>query len=158
MAFTVIETQEQLDAVIGDRIARAEKKAAENAAKEYADYEDLKKKVTTYEAQLADYGKQLTDAQELAKGHTAEVDGLKAKIKEYETASVKARIAHEVGLPYELANRLAGDTEEAIRLDAETMAKFVAHNRPAAPMKSTAEPVGDSKEQAYRSLAQQLEK
>jgi len=153
--FKVIETQEQLDALIGDRIARAEKKAQENAAKEYADYAELKKKVTTYEAQLADYGKKLTEAQENAKGHTAEVDGLKAKIKEYETASVKARIAHEVGLPYELANRLTGDTEEAIRQDADILAKY--YKQPAAPMRSTEQPVGDEKkEEAFRSLANSL--
>ena len=36
--FKVIETQEQLDAVIKDRITRAEAKAAEK----YADYDDLK--------------------------------------------------------------------------------------------------------------------
>lgn len=156
MAFTVIETQEQLDAVIGDRIARAEKKAQENAAKEYADYAQLKEKVATYEAQLTDYGKKLTEAAETAKSHTAEVETLRAKIKDYETASVKARIAHEAGLPYELANRLTGDTEEAIRQDAEIMAKFI--TKPTAPMRSTEEPIGDSKEQAYKELAQKFGK
>lgn len=154
--FKVIETQEQLDALIGDRIARAEKKAQENAAKEYADYADLKKKVETYEAQLADYGKKLTEATETAKGHTAEVEELRAKIKNYETATVKARIAHEVGLPYELANRLTGDNEEAIRQDAETMAKFI--SKPAAPMRSTEQPIGDSKTEAYRALANSIGK
>ena len=152
--FKVIETQEQLDALIGDRIARAEKKAAENAAKEYADYEELKKKVATYEAQLTDYGKKLRDAQEAAKSHTAEVAVLQAKIKQYETASVKARIAHEVGLPYELANRLTGEDEKAIRLDAETMAKYI--SKPAAPMRSTEQPVGNGKEEAFRGLANSL--
>lgn len=152
--FKVIETQEQLDALIGDRIARAEKKAQENAAKEYADYASLKEKVTAYETQLADYGKKLADAQEAAKGHNTEVANLQAKIKEYETASVKARIANEVGLPYELAGRLAGDSEEAIRQDAETMAKFI--SKPAAPMRSTAQPVGDNIEEAYRALANSL--
>lgn len=154
--FKVIETQEQLDALIGDRIARAEKKAQENAAKEYADYASLKEKVTAYEAQLADYGKQLTEAKEAAKGHSTEVADLQAKIKEYETASVKARIANEIGLPYELASRLNGDSEEAIRQDAETMAKFIA--KPAAPMRSTEQPVGDSTEEAYRALANRLKR
>ena len=84
------------------------------------------------------------------------METLRAKIKDYETASVKARIAHETGLPYELANRLTGDTEEAIRQDAETMAKFIA--KPAAPMRSTEEPIGDSKEQAYKELAQKIGK
>lgn len=149
--FKTIETQEQLDALIGDRIARAEKKAQEAAAKEFADYADLKKKAEAYEAQLADYGKKLAEAEEKAKGHNAEVAELTAKIKDYETATVKARIAHEMGLPYELAPRLAGDNEEAIRADAETMAKFI--SKPAAPLRSYEEPIGDSIEAAYKKLA-----
>ena len=38
--FTPIETQEQLDKIIGERIARAKQSAAEK----YADYEDIKAK------------------------------------------------------------------------------------------------------------------
>ena len=40
MPFTPIETQEQLDAVIRERIERAERKAAE----QFADYDQLKEK------------------------------------------------------------------------------------------------------------------
>lgn len=40
MPFTPIETQEQLDAVIRERIKRAERKAAE----QFADYDQLKEK------------------------------------------------------------------------------------------------------------------
>lgn len=35
------------------------------------------------------------------------------------------RIAHENGIPFELADKLSGSDEEAIKKDAETMAKFL---------------------------------
>ena len=40
--FTVIETQEQLDKVIGERIRRAEESAAAKAAEKYQDYSAVK--------------------------------------------------------------------------------------------------------------------
>lgn len=155
MAFTVIETQEQLDAIIGERVARAEHKAAQEAAKQYADYDELKKKLTDYETQIADYSKRYTALQEAQKSHADEVAALNARIKDYETSSVKLRIAHEKGLPYEFASRLTGETEEDIARDAEQMAKFVA--KPVAPMRTTVTPVGDSTEQAYRQLARSID-
>ena len=149
--FTVIETQEQLDKIIGERIARAEKKAEEAAAKQYADYDDLKKKVSDYEAQITNYGKQLTDAQEALKT----VDDLKAQIKAHETASVKTRIAHEVGLPYELANRLSGETEEEIRKDAETLTQYTTKH--VAPLASTEKPIeGNDLDAAYKKALEKL--
>ena len=108
--FTPIETQEQLNAIIGERISRAEQKAAEK----YADYDDLKKQNTEFQQQL--------QAQtEKIKGHKAEIDSLNAKVQSYESSSLKTRIALETGLPYKMAERLTGDSEEAIRADAEMM-------------------------------------
>lgn len=127
--FKPIETQEQLDAIISDRIARAKKSAAE----EYADYNDIKTANAEYEKQIAQLTEQVkgqsTQAEETAKI----IADLEAKVNSYETASVKTRIAHETGLPYELATKLSGETEDDIRADAEKMAKLFKH-QPAAPM------------------------
>lgn len=149
--FKIIETQEELDKIIGERIARAEKKATEAVQSQYADYDDLKKQISAYEAQITDYGKQLTDAQEQLKT----VDELRAQIKTYETASVKTRIAHEVGLPFELANRLSGETEDEIRQDAETLTKFTAKS--VAPLATTEKAIeGDKVTAAYKEALQKL--
>ena len=53
--FQIIETQEQLDKVIGERIRRAEQKAAEK----YADYEELKTHNAGYVTQIAQLQSQL---------------------------------------------------------------------------------------------------
>ena len=47
--FKIIETQEELDALIKDRIERERKSFSEK----YSDYEELKKKNTEYEAQVS---------------------------------------------------------------------------------------------------------
>ena len=74
-------------------------------------------------------------------------------MKGYETSSVKMRIAHENGIPYELAERLSGDDEEAIKKDAESMAKFLKASGRRAPLAST-EPEGgvDEKREAMKKM------
>lgn len=126
--FKPIETQEQLDAVIGERIKRAEAKAAER----YSDYEALKSQNEEFTKQIADLTNQIKAKDETINGNKAAMDDLNAKIKDYETRSVKTRIAHEVGLPYQLADKLAGEDEDAIREDAKKMASFI--KTPAAPI------------------------
>ena len=128
--FKAIETQEQLDAIIGERIRRAESKAAEK----YADYDSVKHQNDELTAQIADLTKQIKAKDEAISGNKEIVDNLNAKIKDYETRSVKTRIAHEVGLPYQLADKLSGEDEDAIREDAKKMASFI--KTPAAPIGS----------------------
>ena len=129
--FTPITTQEDFDKAIGERL----KRERETVKKEYAGYlspEDEKKKYEGY----------LSPAAEKEK-----------VIKGYEANSVKMRIAHEVGIPYELAGRLTGENEEALRKDAEGLIKIMgsqAHKVP--PLKSTEPPAADTKTAAFKSM------
>ena len=137
--FKPIESQEQLDAVIGERIERAKRKAAEEV---HADYDKVKAANASLEQQVADLTKQLKETDGALAGSKTTVEELTAKVKSYEVASVKTKIAHELGIPYQLADKLTGDDEEAIREDAKRMAEFV--RKPAAPI-GGAEPVSDKK-------------
>lgn len=123
--FTPIESQEQLNAIIGERISRAEQKAAEK----YSDYDSVKKQNEEYASQLADLQKQLQAQTEKIESHQAEVDSLNAKVRDYESSSLKTRIALETGLPYKMAERLAGEDEKSIRQDAEMMVKLMGSNK-----------------------------
>lgn len=105
--FTPINTQEELDKVLKERLEREAKK-----------YET---QITELTAKAAKADEQATTITNLQK----EINENKAKIKGYETDSVKKRIAHEIGLPYEMAERLRGDDEKAIREDAEAMKKYI---------------------------------
>lgn len=124
--FKAIETQEDFDAAIKARLDRNTKTVTDEVKKSYEGYlsPDEAKKLND---QISTLTASLTEKE------TAIAD-LTAKNKQYETASVKARIAHEKGLPYELAERLSGETEQDIEADAEKLVQFVGSQKPAAPL------------------------
>jgi len=143
--FTPIETQEQLDKVIGERVRRAERQAAEK----YADYDDIKKENAKLTAQIQQ------QAEAISK-HNATVADLNAKIHGYETDSVKTRVALEMGLPYQMASRLTGDDEKSIRADAESMVKLIGKTGPVAPLGSSEPNVKNNEASAWTSLSAAL--
>ncbi|HEM4473905.1 TPA: phage scaffold protein, partial [Streptococcus suis] len=59
------------------------------------------------------------------------------QVKNYESKDLRLRVAVAKGLPIELADRLAGDDEEAIKADAERLASFMKPTEPTPPMAST---------------------
>ncbi len=54
-----------------------------------------------------------------------EVEDLRASSRRSEITALRARIAKETHLPEGLASRLAGETEEAIRADAQKLAEEI---------------------------------
>ena len=102
--FVPINTQEEFNAAIGARLQRER----QTVMAQYADYDDLKAKVGNLETQVSTL--------------TGEKEALEKKVKGHETNSVKMRIAQELGIPNAMAERLAGESEEDIRKDAEAMA------------------------------------
>lgn len=99
-------------------------------------------------------------AQEDAKGYAGfdkTLSDLQAKLRGYEASSVKMRIAHETGIPYEFADSLSGETEEEIRANAKGPAGFFGAAKPAlAPLKSTELPNVGGKNAALRAVTEQL--
>lgn len=151
--FKPIETQEQLNEIIGERIHRAEEKAAEK----YSDYDAIKQQNDEYVAQISDLQKQIESQTEKINGHKDEVESLNAKVRAYESSSLKTKIALETGLPYKMAERLTGDDEEAIRADAEMMIKLIGAQKPVAPVGSNEPDItGNSVDAAYKKLAANL--
>lgn len=144
--FTPITTQEEFDRMVGERL----KRERETVKKEFDGYlspEDEKKKYEGYLSPALE--------KEKYKGYlTPEEAAEKEKtIKGYEASSVKMRIAHEVGIPYELAGRLTGENEEALRKDAEGLVKIMgsqSHKVP--PLRNTEPPEADTKTAAFKSM------
>lgn len=121
--FKVIETQEQLDSIIVERLRRQ----AESMEKKYSDYfspDDVAQKTEGLSAQIAELQKTLEEERAKAGTYDSQIETLTKQIKTYESESVKNRISAEYGLPYELSQRLAGETEEEIRADAENLKKI----------------------------------
>lgn len=132
--FKPIETQEAFDAAVAD------------VKKQYEGWlspED-------YNAKTSDLAKQL-------EANKTTIADLTAKAKAYESGALKMRIAHENGIPYELASKLSGETEEEIKKDAETLAKFVKNQQPQ-PLANTEHGHTNGKDAAYKSLLADLKK
>lgn len=139
--FTPITSQEAFDAAIAARLQRERT----NAVKPYADYDAIKKERDDLAAAGATKDAQLAEAQE--------------KIKRYETGSVKTRIAHEKGLPFEMADRLTGETEEEISADADRLAKIIGGvHEPAPPLADPEQNKATGLDAALQSLAADLNK
>ena len=151
--FTPITTQEDFNSRLNDRLQRERAKFADyeelkSKAEKYKDYDDLKSQV---ESLTGDKTKLTND---LATANST-IEEQKAKIKGYETGSVKTRIANELGIPYEMVDRLKGETEEEIRKDAETVRKLMGTSRTTVlPLRSDDE--GKNKDQEYRELLKNL--
>lgn len=146
--FEAITTQEQLDAVIKDRLERER----ETLTKKYSDYDDLKIKVSDYEKKIGELNKSIEDNKKKYADYDQQLSALRIKVKGYESDSVKTRIAHEAGIPYELAGRLAGEDEDAIRKDAEAVAKLLKTGQQPAPLKSTEPGEVDGKRAAMKNV------
>lgn len=132
--FKPINTQEEFDAAIKERLERERGK--------FADYESLKTQVGTLTTERDTAVQQLNDAN--------------AKIKTYETNSVKMRIAQEKGIPAEMALRLTGETEEDIAKDADSMAQIFKATKGTAPLFDNSTGVGDNNDAALKQMLQNL--
>ncbi len=149
--FKAINTQEELDAIIKDRLKR-ERDAAQKRYEGWISPEDHRKAVEDAERALAELKKaHETDAQTIA--------DLTAKTKAYETASLKSRIAYEVGLSHELASRINGEDEKSIREDAEALKKLVGEQKPAPlPVREPERTPANTTQAALRALSAGLNK
>lgn len=126
--FKTIETQEELDAIIEKRLKR-EREVTTKRFEGWISPEDHQKAIDSANKALDDY-------KEAHKGDEQTIADLTAKNKAYETASLKSRIAHEVGLSYDWISRISGEDEDSIRADAESLKKLVGTGAPL-PTKNT---------------------
>ena len=151
--FTPITTQEAFDAAISDRLKREKEKY-----NDYTSPKDLEKLKTDYDKQIADLNKAMEDQTKKYADYDKNIADRDAKIKGYETASVKTRIAHELGLPYGAAEYLKGEDEKSIKESAEAVKKLFGTSRRSltAPEASTETPTGDSMKEAYKQLLDKI--
>jgi hypothetical protein len=147
--FTPIETQEQFNEMIHDRIEQAKRSEAKKFEGYISptDVEALNKQIADLTAAAENNAKKYADYDKTL----AERD---AQIKKYETASVKSRIAHDMGLPYGMADRLSGEDEEAIKKDAEALKAILGTQ----PKKTTplAGTESTGKDDAYKNMLSKL--
>ena len=156
MAFEPITTQEQLDKVIGERIAgvKAKYEGFDDYKQKAEDYDALKEKSDGFEQQIAALNKEINGDNENP-GYKKKLEEAQGKLKGYEIKSLKMKIANENNIPFELAEKLSGDNEEALRKDAETMAKFL-KTKNVPPLSTTDTTKIDDKKAAMKNMLANL--
>lgn len=144
--FKPIETQEELDHIIKERIRREREK--------FSDYEELKTRVSELETEnnglkttIGDFNQSKEDTEKM-------IADLQAQVTGFEASALRTRIALQNGLPFDFADRLQGTDEESLNADAERLAGFIKASAPVAPMKNLEPEVGDTK---YLQMKQMLQ-
>ena len=147
--FKTIETQEELDNIVKERIRREREK--------FGDYDELKKRVSELESENGALKATVEETKQTIAESDARITELQGQVSNYETASLRTRIALQNGLPYDLADRLQGADEEALRADAERLAGFMRPATPQAPLRDTEPPIGDNKEMQMKQMLRDLQ-
>ncbi len=118
--FKPIESQEAFDEAIKSRLERNTRTVTEEVTKKFEGYvspEDFEKNKESFNSQISELNSKL-------KERDTKITDLTSECKKHELHSEKMRIANEVGIPFELAERLAGETAEELKADAEKLARF----------------------------------
>lgn len=115
--FKVIETQEQLDAIIKTRLDREKAK--------YSDYDTLSEKIKKLETENTSLKQTITDKETSESTTASKIADLEKDVTTWKQKSLKQQIAMKNGLPFDLAERLQGDSEESLNEDAERLASLV---------------------------------
>ena len=147
--FKVIESQEELDRIIKDRLDRAEKKAREEM-QELID--SLKSENAGLKEENTNYKKQLEGIGEKDKT----ISSLEGEIESYKKAELRRKVAIENNIPYKLADRIVGDDEESMKEDAKRLAEFVGKKDYVPPLRDYEDKNLDEKEGAYKGLLSNL--
>lgn len=132
--FKVIETQEQLDAIIKSRLDREKAK--------YSDYDTLVEKIKNLETENTNLKQTITEKETSESMNLTRITDLEKDVTSWKQKSLKQQIAMKNGLPFDLADRLQGDTEESLNEDAERLASLVS-------VKNYTQPLAD-KEPAFK--------
>lgn len=105
MEFTPITTEEGFIAAVKEK---------------YGDVDDLQGKISAHEKTIGERDATIAQLQ-------GQVDG-------YKTAELKQKIAKEKGIPMDMASRLTGDDEKALRADADALSAGLKAFKGAAPL------------------------
>lgn len=125
--FTPINTQEEFEAAV-------------EAA--YGNVKDLQQQITTLTGERDTHAAQLANLQK-------EVDG-------YKLRDTQRRIALDKGIPAELADRITGSDEEAMKADADRLLGVIRGIRGPAPLAEPGSNAGKEKDAALREVLQSL--
>lgn len=138
--FKSIESQEALDKIISDRLKRERTKMES----------EFQEKMAMLENENAELKAKFDGAQK----KDSLIEELKGQIKGYEKAELQRKIALEHHIPYSLAERIQGESEEEMIQDAKGLSEYFTKKEVVAPLKDP--DMGTKTGGAYEELLQGL--
>lgn len=147
--FKVIESQEELDKILKDRLERAEKKTKEEMQ---GLIDSLKSENASLKEENTNYQKELEGVKE----KDVTISTLEGEIESYKMAELRRKVAIENNIPYTLSDRIIGDDEESMAEDAKRLAEFVGKKDYVPPLKTYEDKDSDSTQGAYKTLLSDL--
>lgn len=147
--FKVIESQEELDRILKDRLERAEKKAKEEMQ---GLIDSLKSENAGLKDENTNYQKQLEGVKE----KDVTISTLEGEIESYKKAELRRKVAIKNDIPYSLADRIIGDDEESMAEDAKRLAEFVGKKDYVPPLRNYEDKNQDNMDGALKDLLNNL--
>ena len=157
MEFTPIESQEQFDAMVKERLDRKEKSVRKEFETQLKDLESFKSQVTEKETEITALRQKIADMDGENKTKEESYQSMQKELSKVKLDALKQRIAREAGLPYEMADRLNGEDEESIRSDAEAVKGLMGSHK-VAPSFNNETATTDPTDAGYRAMAQMFER
>ena len=151
--FKVIETQEQFDEMLGDRLKR-EREASEKKYEAYTTPDDLQALKDSYEARIKTLEDTAADTQKALEERDQKI----AEDAKDRADLEKTRIAYAAGLDIKYADRLRGENAEEWKADAKALAKDFAAAHQAAPLGSNEPEITEkhTPKQSFKDWADQV--
>lgn len=156
MEFTPIESQEQFDAMVKERVERAKKSAAKEFETQLKDLEGIKEQLTSKDEEITALKAKIGDFESEKKSSEESYHAMEKELSELKLKALKTQIAMDNNLPPDMADRIKGDDEEAMRADAEKLASFMGSKKVAPSFNNETTP--DPLESGFRAMAQMFGK
>lgn len=134
--FKVIDSQEDFDLRIKDRLQRKEEQVRN-------EYEEIIENLKAENASLKSENSELMTNIEKSKEKDTEIENLRGQIQGYEKSELRRKVALDNNIPYKLAERIKGDTEEDMIEDAKNLSTYFGEREMVPPLRN---PEGDSGE------------
>lgn len=127
--FKVIDSQEDFDLRIKDRLQRKEEQVRN-------EYEEIIENLKAENESLKSENSGLLENIDKVKEKDNEIESLKGQILGYEKSELRRKVALDNNIPYKLAERIKGETEEEMIQDAKSLASYFEEKEMAPPLRN----------------------
>lgn len=157
--FKVINTQEEFDECIKERLERAEKKAKESFNGWISPdslKEEMKKAEEKYKGEIETLKKNHAEELKKYEGYDEKFNAQESQIKSLTISNLKNKVAMEKKLPLDAIEFLQGEDEKSIMESAERLSKLSGQQHSIGYTRNTEKEKGNATDEALKELLNKL--